>query len=125
MVDGAHSHCVISEQQILLLYKGKSLSKFVWLIVNRPPPNPQRLFNGKDVLATCYTLIGHACSLHRLQLVARESQKTQNVDLEKLISTAERCSVIVSSLLEVEISSIRMVNRRLCPTTFGQTCCAV
>ena len=52
------------------------------------------------------------CWVHfyRLRLVAKESQKTENVDLHKLMSDTKKCSVIITRLIELEINSIRMVN---------------
>ena len=41
--------------------------------------------------------------------MARECQKTENVDLHKLLTAAERCTDILASLSELETSPVRMV----------------
>jgi hypothetical protein len=41
--------------------------------------------------------------------VAKECQKTENVDLKKLLTAEARCAQIVKELLSIEKSHIRMV----------------
>lgn len=41
--------------------------------------------------------------------MAKECQKTENVDLKKLLTAEERCAEIIKELLEVESSHVRMV----------------
>ena len=51
--------------------------------------------------------------------MARECQKTENVDLKKLLTAETRCSEIVKELLELENNPIRMVlcGLRMLPQT--------
>ncbi len=45
--------------------------------------------------------------------MAKECQRTENVDLEKLLSAEKKCAEIISELLEVESSPVRIVSHPL------------
>lgn len=47
--------------------------------------------------------------MSRLQLVAKECQKSENVDLKRLLSAEEKCVEIIRTLLNVEINPVRIV----------------
>ena len=42
-------------------------------------------------------------------MVAKESQKSENVDLKRLLSAEEKCVEIIRTLLNEEINPIRIV----------------
>lgn len=95
-------------QQILPLYEGKiRMAIEISYLTLAHLQNAQKPFSGKNTYS--YFSIKIYKTYCRLKLVSKESQKTENVDLQELLCATQRCLVILSRLLEAENNSIRIV----------------